>query len=167
MLMRYQRSIWMAGLLLLAVSTTALAQARLEGLAGQRIRLWSSDLELNRELGTVVEVVGDSLVLQLYEMGQRRLPVTSIDRLDVSGGRRSRGAGAARGLLIGLLGGATAGILAGLVVQTAREGICADDCGLWPVVLGGWGGLAGLAGGIYVGFSAPGERWKRFLPPSP
>jgi hypothetical protein len=109
---------------------------------------------------TFVAWRGDTLLLRdLYDRGGEvhRIPASIIERLEV-GHRRSRGAGAVRGLWIGFLTGALLGGTLGYVggseegeFNKAQEG----------AVLAAVGAGAGLVLGPIIGVAFPGYRWTK------
>lgn len=162
-----RRPMLAAALALAALAPLAAAPLAAQAPAdsGARVRV---RVALPRIAGTfhVLAATPDSLVLQ-RDPGSpvHRVAVASIERLDVSRGPRSAGAGFGRGLLIGGLIGAGVGIATGLASGSDDPGgflaMDAEAKALGGGLVLGVGG--GLVGGL-IGALAPGERWQRVEP---
>lgn len=111
----------------------------------------------------VLSATPDTLVVQRDPAAPvHRLAVASLQRLDVSRGRRSAGSGLGRGFLIGAGIGAAVGVASGLASGDDEPGgwfsMSAEDKAL------GGGVFVGAAGGVIgglVGLFVRGERWDR------
>jgi hypothetical protein len=112
--------------------------------------------------GTFVGLRPDTLVVDREGDGDRLgIPIASIASLEASLGRHSR---AGRGAVIGLLGGAAAGVVVGLVV--CANGNCEssgidDATPIVASVLGLGGAVAGAGIGAGAGAMVKTERWRR------
>lgn len=146
-------------ILLLAGATGPMAgQVTISVDQGQRVRVWSAQLGLERQEATIVALVPDTLVMEwLDPLHPPRLPLSYLDRLERRS-PRSAGSGAALGALFGLLIGGTAGFLVGNELSNRAD--CADDCGLARRALTATGLLAGPLAGAVVGAVWPGEHWE-------
>jgi hypothetical protein len=118
---------------------------------GDRVRVTAPSVSGGRFAGTVLTVDPDSLVVQTGTE-TRRLPRASIERLDLSSGRKSHtllGAG------VGFLVGAAVG--GGLVASdpTSCDEVHAACIAVGAAVLGAGGGLVGALTGALVRT----ERW--------
>ena len=114
-----------------------------------------------RRVGTVVAIVGDTLVAQWERGGARGVALSQLSRLEVSRGRHRR---PWRGAGLGLALGATVGAVVGAATYEGCEGRA--NC----MELGGPGtnavaaalviGVAGAAVGGVLGASRPTEAWR-------
>lgn len=107
-------------------------------------------------IGRLVSVDGDSVILvQGRDQLSTSVAMESIQRLEVSRGRRSR---AGRGALVGFLAGAVTGAVTGYWICRG----CEPDglAGFVALVVGGMGALAGTGVGAIVGAIARTERWE-------
>lgn len=133
---------------------------------GARVRLsLKADpvrFERQRVLGLLVGFEGDTMLVSHQPGGPgRAVPLDKVETFEVSTGRKSS---AGKGALIGLAGGAAAGVGAALIV-------CDDDeCvgsgygsykGLVAGVFGVGGALFGAGVGALVGGRFHGDRWER------
>ena len=126
-------------------------------LSGDRLRIRTGD---GRATYRLIDTAADTLVVERSGgAAPQRIALASVERLERSLGRHSRGRGFARGAAIGGVAGVGVGLVGGVVV--ARE---EDVMGLAPLVAGAaavvYGATGALLGGL-VGMSAPGERWER------
>jgi hypothetical protein len=144
-----------------AVPTECTAQELSNVVLGDRVRIWSSELGSRSDTARVTMLTSDSLGLDLWE---EPVPLISLDRLDVSRGRRSRGQGAARGAVLGMLVGGGLGFLLGSAMSLSSADECADDCGLARVLGAALGAATGPVVGVIVGAARPGEIWERVYP---
>lgn len=115
-------------------------------------------LEVEAADGTVVEARNSSGDLV-------RMDLAAARRVAVSTGRRSTGAGAVRGLVIGLLAGGAGGAVIGYANGDDDPGIVSFSAGEKAIILGVvLGGAGALIGGI-AGALSPGEEWQRISLP--
>ena len=137
---------------------------------GDRVRVWTEVSEKGRPTGPrriaqITAYTTDSLVMDpAGAEGPLAIPLTSISRMDVSLGQRSRGTGALRGGSLGLIIGGVTGIALGFASGD-------DDSFLFnrwqdkAFILGVMLGTASTLVGAIIGANRPGERWKRVLVP--
>lgn len=151
------------GLLVLASllgSSAALGQAvQLSIPQGARVRVIANDA---RGILRFEGQRADTLVLRHSETDAALvLPLSTVQRLSVSGGRRSAGAGALRGLGIGLgigvAGGAIVGALSPVNEDAFIEVSRGESVAFGAILFGG----LGAALGTLAGLSNPGEKWER------
>ena len=152
--------------LLIAVSNNSHAQEEPPVTPGDRVRIKAPTISTRQFEGEVVALRSDTLIIdaRIWERGrmqwrdqpQAKIPVASVDRIDISRGKKSNvGKGAITGGLIG------AGI--GLVIGI---GAAAEDGGFFDfgpevvpaavLAVGAYG--AGI--GALIGLIMPGERWE-------
>ena len=129
---------------------------------GQRVRLTSTRLGFQRQVGSVVSASADSLTVALAT-DTAAIALTDLDRLERSqpGGRRT-GHGALLGLGWGALTGASVGLLTyqECVPQSLFDCLLADKSAgaaalEWSVTLG----ILGTAIGAIAGTFTHGEKW--------
>lgn len=149
----------LAALLLLLSLAPAHAQDALPVSEGERVRVRTP---LGTFRGTVATADADSLVLRIRSRkwgDSITVPVSELQRLDVSAGPRPRVEGALRGAGVGLL---ASGVLTGMAAVAAATGENMDG---WE-----WLGVAMVGvtvtpvltvGGGVVGAVFPGEEWDR------
>ena len=132
---------------------------------GARVRVTSPRHHFNRDVATVTELRGDSIVLT-SKMGTRAVALSNVTRLDVSTGTRRN---VRRGALIGL----GVGALFGLTMTDEAMDECSDQLLLCPTpatdgemeVAGALvSGVAGAAIGAIVGAFVRTERWENRSP---
>lgn len=155
------RALTLLALLATTATVPLAAQAPSAAVApGARVRVVSPNAS---GVFTVVRVTADSLTIARDAAAPIQVLRLDVQRLDVSLGPRSTGAGIGRGMLIGGAVGGAAGIGVGLA-----------DGGDWlfsrrdvATIFGVLGTAAGaLVGGI-VGATKTSERWERvFVRPS-
>ena len=102
----------------------------------------------------------DTLVLREFDTGAPLLlPLSTVQRLSVSGGRRSVGAGALRGLGIGLGVGVAGGAVIGALSPVNEDAFIkvsrAETVAIGAILVGGIGAVLGTLAGV----SRPGEKW--------
>ena len=138
-----------------------LGQSALPIAVDQRVRVWTSSPAAITGRVTSINAGG----FEVTEEG--RVPVSvaraSVQRIEVSRGGKSKGAGAAKGALWGAIIAGTAGaILAALQHdQIGEDGSSAGEA----AALGAWSGaLFGGLIGAGVGAARAGERWEQVFP---
>jgi len=130
------------------------ADPRASAVVGDRVRLRMTG-ERDLLTGKVLEIDGAALVLARGRAGVLRVPLASLDRLEVARGRRHRaGMGAAIGFVPGAL---FAGTVAWYISCTEQV-----RCGpVGPILVGGLlGGAATGALGALVGLAIRSDRWQ-------
>lgn len=142
-------------LALLALVPTATAVAQVPPLeAGHRVRVTAPQLGIHRLPALFQERRGDVVVLRMDSTVS--LPVMAVTQLEVHDGRHGH---LWRGVGIGALAGAAAGVLAGPALSQCPS----QGCDTSPVLQSAVGGVAfGLAGGLVgglVGALAKTDRW--------
>lgn len=115
---------------------------------GSRIRVTAPALGLNKTVGRFQGLLADSLRLD-----STVVPLRSISRLEVSRGRSSAWS---KGLVMGLAGGALAGVALG--ASACEEGFV-FSAGSCVAAAGLGGGLAGMLVGGVVGAFIRHEKW--------
>lgn len=122
-----------------------------------------------RVTGALVAADAQSLTVASPEWGAVTVPLAELARLDVSMGRRTRGEGARRGAVRGLVGGLAVGaVLVGFgAVTDAREGCrgCYISATAGAVILAVPLTAVTTVGGALLGAAAPGDRWIRVPTP--
>jgi hypothetical protein len=146
----------------LAAAAVAGANAAPSGLpvAGEKVRV-TTLAGRSREKGVVVQTDAESLTVSLGS-GQSpvRIPLASIERLEVARGRRTTAReGAAYGGLVGA-------VLGGLAVAGLAEALCdyGSDCSASAegyLVGAGIFGAAGAGVGALTGLAIKTDRWER------
>jgi hypothetical protein len=148
-----------AALVLLSLACTSVSAADgdvpppLSLTPGMRVRILAPEVSPRKVIGTVEKVSADSVTL---DVPGRSEPVSilreKIERLDVSGGRRSRGVDAA---IAGLIGAAISAAGCALSNGSGQGHIVTtgEVAAFCAVVGGSLGALIGVA-------IPPGERWK-------
>jgi len=139
----------------------AAAQAALPISVDQRVRVWTSAPEAIT--GRVVSVSADGMELSNEGGAPLRVARPTVQRIDVSRGVTSKGAGAMKGAVWGaIIAGAAGAVLAGL--QHDEIGENGSSVG-HAAALGAWsGGLFGGLIGAGVGAARAGERWEQVWP---
>jgi hypothetical protein len=150
----------MRALVILLFLLPSLAGAQETQLApGGRVRVTAPDQGLARTEGTLEAIDGGELVLVLPAR-TRRVPIASVERLEVHAGQRSR---PWRGAKIGFLVGAAAGGIYGFGVGAGDEGGGCDwsgskaACGVTAALAVGAAGA--LVGGV-VGALVKSDVWR-------
>ena len=146
----------------LAAAAVAGANAAPSGwpITGEKVRV-TTLAGRSREMGVIVQTDAESLTVSLGS-GQSpvRIPLASIERLEVARGRRTTArAGACYGGLVGA-------VLGGLAVAGLGEALCenASDCGASAegyLVGVGIFGAAGAGVGALTGLAIKTDRWER------
>jgi hypothetical protein len=143
------------------LTAQVVAQSALPISVDQRVRVWTSSPAAITGRVTSINAGG----FEVTEDG--RIPISvaraSVQRLEVSRGGKSRGAGAAKGALWGaIITGAAGAVLA--AVQHEQIGEDGSSVGE-AAALGAWsGGLFGGLIGAGVGAARAGERWEQVWP---
>jgi hypothetical protein len=160
-------------------SFALLAAVPLEGQAGgiepgSRVRITAPVLELSKEVGSVLAIRGDTLLLEhqtsTLQPGHGRrawstdttaVPVATVTRLEVSAGRRTN---IDKGVRKGLLIGGAVGLALGVAMAADDEGndfVCDGAGCVASGVAGGavWGLLIGLA----IGAFSSRDDWRPVL----
>ena len=149
-----RRATLLIAVLVLTPLTTAAGQGAIAA-PGARIRVSAQGLATTQVVGTVVALHADTLVLAPQSgRGLLALPLESVQRLDVSRGRKSlAGAGAGIGGVIGAVSGAVWG-----AASCAEPSFVApEQCAIMGGLLVGAGGA--LLGAV-VGALSKTERWQ-------
>jgi hypothetical protein len=167
---RYTSKIGIAIASSLAMVASAGAQAQVDSArgpeVGSRVRVFAPELRLDKYVGRIQTIDGSVMVLDTGEvrtvLGMESGPVlvdqyrlvtirlSTIEALEVSGGRTVRGTmwkGAIFGALVG-------GVLFGLGAMPEVNPTASDFIGGVPLGL-----LVGGLGGAVVGWGIGGERW--------
>ncbi|MEX1186311.1 MAG: hypothetical protein WEA80_06955 [Gemmatimonadaceae bacterium] len=150
------------GILVAVLVFSSPVAAQMAGLgAGSRVRVTSPRDDLNKHVGTVLEVRGDSVVIA-GRHGSRTIALANVTRLDVSTGTRRH---VGRGALIGL----GVGALLGLTVVDEGVEDCTDEFLICPVPVSRAqmatagalvSGAAGVVIGAIVGAFVKSDRWE-------
>ena len=137
------------------------AQSKLPVAVDQRVRLWTAAAEA--VTGRVVAVTPESLQVAQDDRDPVTVAVATVQRVEVSRGGKSKGAGAKKGALWGaIIGGTFGAISGGLQHETLGEdGSTVGEA----VALGVWsGGLFGGLIGAGIGAARAGEKWEQVWP---
>lgn len=130
-------------------------------IAGEKVRV-TTLAGRSREKGVVVQTDAETLTVSLGS-GQPpvRIPLASVERLEVARGRRTT---AREGALVGGLAG---GVLAGLAVGGLMQALCENgsDCSgetaRASLVGAAIVGTAGAGAGALIGLVIKTDRWER------
>ena len=144
---------------ILGLSAHASAQASLPITVDQRVRVWTPSP--TAVTGRVASVNTDGFeVTEEDGRAPIRIARTAVQRIEVSRGRTSKGAGAKKGALWGaIISGAAGAVL--LPLQRGETGSSIGE----SVALGAWsGGLFGGLIGAGVGAARAGEKWETVWP---
>lgn len=130
-------------------------QERLQTLRGQRIRVSAPDFIIRPVVGTIIEFTTDSIYLTVKDQAEpSQIPLDSIEKLEVSKGRKSR---VLFGFGVGLLAGGTLGFLYGNAghpgLPHVGEDVPPELEYQLPFTIGG------MVLGTVVGGRARSERW--------
>jgi len=131
-----------------------------------RVRLWTAGASMPRRMiGVADSLRGDTVFVsgirdQRVSDHQVKVPLASVERLEVSGGRRPAGSRASRGALWGL---AAYAVFVSAYVIHERATCDGPDCfGEGEAWIGLAGGLPWAAGvGAGIGLAIPMERWRQ------
>jgi hypothetical protein len=125
--------------------------------AGARVRVTTQPASPGRRIGSLVSLDGDSLRYSRWDTTSViALPLTSVDRLERSIGRRSN---TGRGAMIGGLIGAGFGLFLGVAASTDNSGwweVGVDDIAVATAIVGAGG--AGV--GALIGSLSKRDRWE-------
>jgi hypothetical protein len=122
---------------------------------GSRIRVRAPDAGANKLVGAYLGTVADTLRVQMEELSSvRSIPFSSVVALEASRGRKSN---ALKGMGLGFVGGAGAGLVVGLAVDRGDD----DASRLQLIGLGaGFFGACGAVVGLLTGAMITSERWE-------
>jgi hypothetical protein len=129
--------------------------------AGEKVRV-TTLAGRSREQGVVVRTDAEFLIVALgREQAPVRIPLASVERIEVARGRRSV---AKEGALVG---GVTGAILGGVAVAALSEALCESPSGCGGAtaqasLLGaGLFGAGGAGVGALIGLAIKTDRWER------
>ena len=144
-----------------ALSSTVSAQTALPIAVDQRVRVWTSSP--TAITGRVVSVNAEGFEVAEKEGAPTRVARGAVQRLEVSRGGTSRGAGAKKGALWGAI---IMGAAGAVLLPLQREEVGEDGASVGKsVALGAWsGGLFGGLIGAGVGAARAGEKWETVWP---
>lgn len=147
--------------LVLGWSTPARTQSLLPVKVDQRVRIWTAASEAMT--GRVVAIARDTIDVDVDGRGRATVAAMTVRRIEVSGGQKSRGAGAKRGAIRGALVGAAIGAVS---LGLQHEDVGDEGASLGEAItLGIWSGaLFGGAIGAAIGASRAGEKWAQVFP---
>lgn len=132
-------------------------EAQAPGLTvGARVRVTSPLHHFNREVATITELHGDSIVLT-GKMGTRTVALENVTALDVSTGLRTQ---VGRSALIGLGAGALLGGIVGAVSYEEPDFFFGSAAQMGAVSALFFGGI-GMVAGAVVGAVHRTDRWER------
>lgn len=146
-----ERLALVATMLLVARPGPVVAQATAD--PGDRVRVHLLEPRPARQVGELVALTPDTLRLEA-EDDVTAYAVGTIDRLEVSAGRKSR----LPGTLVGVVFGGVVGAWAGARIEQATSDPCHGFCGLGGAALGFVFG--GAAGGVSGYLFLAGEKWE-------
>lgn len=131
--------------------------AQMAGLgAGARVRVTSPRDDLNKHVGTVLEVRGDSVVIA-GQRGSRSIALGNVTALDVSTGTRTQ---IVRSGLIGFGAGAVLGAIVGAASYEEPDFFFGSPAELAAASGVVFGSIGLIAGGV-VGALQRTDRWER------
>ena len=139
----------------------AAAQTALPIAVDDRVRVWTASQEAIT--GRVASVSADGFEVSNESGGRVRVARAAVQKIEVSGGVTSKGAGAKTGALWGAIIAGTAGAISlGLQHETVGEN--GSSVG-HAAALGAWsGGLFGGLIGAGIGAARAGEKWEQVWP---
>ena len=145
----------------ISVPVFAAAQTTLPVSVDQRVRLWTAASEAIT--GRVISVHADGVEVSSESGPPLRVARPAVQRIEVSRGVTTKGAGAMKGAIWGaIISGAVGAVLAGL--QHEEIGENGSSAG-HAAALGAWsGGLFGGLIGAGVGAARAGEHWQQVWP---
>ena len=147
--------------LILGSSVPARAQTLLPIKVDQRVRIWTAAAEAMT--GRVAAVARDTIQIEVDGRARETVAAVTIRKIEISGGPKSRGAGAKRGAIRGALIGGAIGAIS-LALQHDDVGDDGASVGE-AIALGLWSGaLFGGAIGAGIGAARAGEAWTQVFP---
>lgn len=167
----------MAVLSTLSLSLPPVLHAQLPITTGQRVRITSIRNDVHAEVGTVLSTSGDSVVVlvkgvrtehyrQVYRVDTIALPITAIDRLEVSKrGPSATKRGMRTGAIVGTLGGFMIGIASYQECKPAGDFIAGLNCIAYPSQIEYGAGMSlvgaaiGAGIGAFIGSTRHEVRW--------
>lgn len=145
------------GFLVVLLFFPAVADSQPAGLtAGARVRVTSPRHDLDRYVGTIVELHGDSVAVA-GRQGTRRIAFDDVTALEVSTGTRTQ---VVRSGLIGLGAGAIVGVVVGLATYEEPDFVFGSPASLSAFTGLLFGSVGMVAGGV-VGAVQRTDRWER------
>ena len=156
-----RRNVVMCVVVAISLPAVAAAQTTLPVSVDQRVRVWTAASEAIT--GRVMSVSADGVEVSSESGPPLRVARPAVQRIEVSRGVTSKGAGAMKGAIWGaIISGAAGAVLAGL--QHEEIGESGSSVG-HAAALGAWsGGLFGGLIGAGVGAARAGERWEQVWP---
>lgn len=138
--------------------------------AGERVRVWASDFDLEGQLGFVHT---DSVLVNRGGRSDRlAISLSSVTKLERRELKSSATGGALVGFLVGLVAGSVTGTFVGLTGHECESDVATSRCtndsnsvsdaigltgGAWGSVVGG---VLGTAFGALIGASIKTDRWE-------
>ncbi|HUF30994.1 MAG TPA: hypothetical protein VMM77_10110 [Gemmatimonadaceae bacterium] len=145
------------GFLALLLLFPAIADSQAAGLtAGARVRVTAPRDDLNKYVGTIMELRGDSVVVA-GRQGSRRIAFGDVTALEVSTGTQTR---IVRSGLIGFGAGAVVGAIMGLAAYDGPD-LFFDSPASFAAFSGLVFGSVGMVAGGVVGALQRTDRWER------
>lgn len=145
------------GFLTLLLLFPAFAASQPAGLtAGARVRVTAPRDDLNKHVGTVLEVRGDSVVIA-GQRGSRSIALENVTALDVSTGLRTQ---VRRSALVGFAAGGVLGGIVGVASYEDPDFFFSSAAEMGAVSALFFGGI-GMATGAVVGALQRTDRWER------
>jgi len=147
--------------LVLGLSMPLGAQSLLPIAVAQRVRIWTAAAEAMT--GRVAAVGRDTVEIDVDGRDRATVATRTIRRIEISGGKKSRGAGAKHGAL---WGAAIAGAIGAISLGLQHDDVGEDGTSVGEAVaLGLWSGaLFGGAIGAGIGAARAGETWTQVFP---
>jgi hypothetical protein len=137
------------------------AQTALPIAVDQRVRVWTAAPEATT--GRVISMDANSFEVSEDSRTPIRIARATVQRLEVSRGGKSRGAGAKKGALWGAI---IAGAVGAVLLPLQHESVGEDGSSAGKAAaLGAWsGGLFGGLIGAGIGAARAGENWQHVWP---
>lgn len=147
--------------LVLGLAMPSGAQSLLPIAVDQRVRIWTASADAM--VGRVAAVARDTIQVDVDGGNRAIVAAVTIRRIELSGGKKSRGAGAKAGAIRGAL---VAGALGAILLGWQHQDVGDDGASVGEAVaLGLWSGaLFGGAIGAGVGAARAGEKWTQVFP---